>query len=296
MSDQADSLRQLVRQTVKAHPALEPGVPMWVLSGGKSGVGTSTVALQLALELAGLGKRAVLIDASPSQPDLTSRLCTKQTGSLRDVLSGERSVVEVLTPISERVRLLPGCWDADSPPELHRRAIKRLIGEIRRLHAHADVVLLDAGHGMSPWVQWLWKAAQQILLVTTTEPTTITESYATIKLAPWGDVDNKLRLVVNRVQNVAAAEQLSNDFAATCRQFLGIKVRPHATIARETTSASAPASPMVGSFDRAFTQTIRLLAADLMRSALVMESPVVHRESKRSAISPLDKKQIQKTI
>ena len=302
MPDQADSLRQLVRKTVQAHPALEPGVPIWVLSGGKPGVGTSTVSLQLARELASLGKRAVLVDANPSQPDLTSRLAKTRGGSLSDVLAGKRSVVEVLTPLGKRVRFLPGRWDPHAPPELHRLAMKRFMDQIRSLHSHADVVLLDAGDGMSPWVQWLWKAAQQILLVTTAEPAAITESYATIKLAPWGDVDGKMRLVVNRAEDKRAADQVGNNFAATCRQFLGLKVGPHAIVshdkdlAEDQTAYRPAASSHLGRGDRPFTQSVRLLAADLMSTSLILASHTARRTARDSATNPPTEKLHQSSI
>ena len=113
MQDQADKLRELVRETVKQLPALEPGVPLVVVSGGKGGVGASTVAIQLARELARLGKRAVLTDANPLQPDLATKLDVKVRSCLADILSGNRSAVEVLQPLGESVKLLPGRWAPD---------------------------------------------------------------------------------------------------------------------------------------------------------------------------------------
>lgn len=277
MSDQADSLRELVRTTVQAHPALEPGVPLIVLSGGRRGVGTSTLSLQLAKEIAQLGKRAVLIDANPTQPDLTNRLDLKQGDSLGDVLAGNRSAAEVLTPISERLRFLPNRWDAETPPELHRLAVKRFLGEIRSIHSHADIVLLDAGEGMSPWVGWLWKSAQQILLVTNTEESSIKESYATLKLAPWGDVDGKLNFVVNQASNPKASEQIAKNFAATCRQFLGIKIGPHAIIPQAASNLESTTKTTDES-DREFIQSLRLLAADLVSTQLVLQDRIARRK------------------
>jgi len=285
MSDQADSLRKLVRKTLQAHPALQPGVPVVVLSGGQHEAGASTVSLQLAHELAQLGKHAVLVDANLSEPKLTSQLAVARGGgSLGDVLSGSRSVIEVLTPISDRVSLLPGRWDPSAPPELHRVALQRFLGEVRALHSHADVVIVDVGDGMSPWVQQMWQAAQQILLVTTTEPAAVTESYATIKLAPWGDVDGKLRLVVHGVQDITEADRVGMNFAATCRQFLGIKIGPHATLTKSI--EGDPAGARVGSDDRAFTQSVRLLAADLMSNCLVLATRTSRRGDRSAASLP----------
>ncbi|MCH2115171.1 MAG: adenylyl-sulfate kinase [Pirellulales bacterium] len=283
MFDQADPLRNLVRTTVQAHPALRPGVPLVVLTGGPSVVGTSTVALQLTRELAQLGKRAVLVDADLVQTKLTRQLGVARSGCLADVLAGNRSAVEVLAPVCDQVCLLPGRWDPSAPPELHRLALQRFFSEVRNLHSRADVVVLDAGEGMSPWVQQMWQAAQQILMITSTDSKEVTETYAMIKLAPRDDVDGKLRLVVTGAEDRAGAERVGVNFAATCRQFLGVKIGPHVTLARSTAPDSANASTRRVSDDRAFTQSVRSLAADLMSHCLVLADSASQRADIRGA-------------
>ncbi len=115
MPDQADQLRQLVCQAVEARPTLGPGAPIVVLSGGRSGVGTTTLAIQLARELTRLGKRTVLVDANLVEPQLAARLEVPTHGCLADVLDGSRSVGEVLQLVDEGVSLL-----ASRPASMHR--------------------------------------------------------------------------------------------------------------------------------------------------------------------------------
>ena len=272
MSDQADQLRKLVRDTVQQHPALEPGVPLVVLSGGKGGVGVSTVATELARELAALGKRSVLVDANPLQPDIATRLGLDVRGCLADVLDGSRSAVEVLRPLGESIQLLPGRWAATNPPSLGRDAVKRLLTELRALHAQADLVILDAGSGMNPWIGQLWKYAQQILLITTDESVAVMDSYAAVKSSSWGDVDGKVRLVINQCDDPQAAKSIGSRFEATCRRFLGLQVAPVLALA---TQPDIVATGTVSSDDqsqRDFRQSIRLLAADVMSTTLALAS------------------------
>ncbi len=270
MSDQADKLRQLVRDTVQQHPALAPGVPLVVLSGGKGGVGVSTVATELARELAALGKRSVLVDANPLQPDITSQLGLEVHGCLADVLDGSRSAVEVLRPLGESIQLLPGRWASDAPPALDRAAVKRLLDELRLLHAQADVVVLDAGSGMSPWVGQLWKSAQQILLISTAESVAVMDSYAAVKLSPWGDVDGKVRLVINQCDDPQIAKAIASRFEATCRRFLGIHAPPASTLATRPDLLTTVIQGQEQASDREFRQSIRLLAADVMSASLAI--------------------------
>lgn len=280
--DQADKLRQLVRDTIQQNPALAPGVPLVVLSGGKGGVGVSTVAMELVHELAALGKRSVLVDANPLQPDITTQLGVDARGCLGDVLDGSRSAVEVLQPMGEAIKLLPGRWAADAPPELSRAAVVRLIGELRALHAQADVVVLDAGSGMSPWVQQLWKAAQQILLISTDQSVAVMDSYAAVKLSPWGDVDEKLRLVVNQCDDAEQAKEIGGRFEATCRRFLGIRVQPAASLTSRPDIVTTVSGNNDPTADRAFRQSMRLLAADVMSASLTIQGKLSQDAPKTS--------------
>lgn len=272
MSDQADHLRELVRQAAEARPVLGPGLPFVVLSGGTAGVGTSTLAIQLARELARLGKRAVLVDANLSRPQLAEWLGVGAQGSMADVLSGSRSVVEVLEQVGEGVHLLPARSSTESPPDLNRVAVGRLMAELRGLGSTAEVVIVDAGHGMNPWAQRWWRAAQQVFLITTETGSAVKGSYLTVKLAPWGDADGKVRLVVNQCDHRRAAESVCDRFARTCRRFLGVHV--------EAAPAIACRAEQRGTHD-AFRQSVRLLATEVVSASLVVSGHKTARGEKR---------------
>jgi len=273
MPDQADQLRQLVRKTVNDHPSLEPGVPLVVVSGAVKGVGASTVAIQLARELARLGKRAVLADANLQRPEISAHLKLDSEVTLVDILNGNRSAVEALRPLGDSIQLLPGRWSPEAPPEMNRAAVRRMLAEFRSLGAHADVVLLDAGDGTSPWLQQLWKAAHQVLLVTTLSPEAMKASYRAVKLAPWGDVDGKVRLVVNQCNEDQQAQQADERFAATCRRFLGVNIHQSpAVIKRATSNNLFSDRAYTNPTDAAFKQSIKLLAAEVLSSCLVLSS------------------------
>jgi flagellar biosynthesis protein FlhG len=270
MFDQADKLRQLVRETIKEHTALEPGVPMVVVSGAHAGVGTSTVAIRLAEELTQLGKRVVLVDGHLLHPKLAGMLETEADAGIAEVLSGARSVSEVLETITPDLHLLAGTHAVDESPEINIRSLRRLVVELRSLHSQADLIVLDAGFGMSPWVERMWTAALQILLVTTTDAAAVRDAYTAVKLAPWGDVDGKLRLVVNQCDDLALGTRVGERFSSTCRQFLGMKL----------VGASAQVACTNASGHR---QSVRLLAADVL-SQVCVYSQRLPRESERRAL------------
>jgi flagellar biosynthesis protein FlhG len=264
MIDQADKLRQLVRETIKHNPALEPGVPIVAASGGCREVGTSTVSIRLAEELTRLGKRIVLVDGNLLHPSLSKSLEVTAHAGISEVLNGTRSAVEVLEPVSQGLHLIAGSHLGEMP-DMNIRALRRLVTELRALHQHADLIVLDAGDGMSPWVERMWTAAIQILLVTTPDTSSVRDAYTAVKMAPWGDVDGKLRLVINQADDAALAARIGEGFSSTCRQFLNMKlVGAAAQIASQGTHA--------------YRQSLRLLAADVLSQACVFEHrlPIGH--------------------
>ena len=273
MTDQADQLRQLVRQAVKARPTLGPGAAIVVLTGGLRGVGTTSLTVQLARELARLGQRTLLVDANLENPQLGDRLAVEPRETLADVLNGNRSLAEVLEVVDESISLVASPRQSDSTPDLTNSAIARLLTELSQLGAQTDVVLVDAGHGMTPWVQRWWRAAQQVFLITTEQQTVIKESYLTAKLAPWGDADGKLRLVVNQCNDRHTAQRISERFSATCRRFLGLHVAAAPPIARDENESLAANS------DGAFCQSTRLLATEIVSHTLVVGARLANRQN-----------------
>jgi len=253
MHDQADQLRQLVRQTVHVDGGLAPGGPIVAVSGGQIGAGVTTIACQLARQLARLGKQVVLIDANLQRPAIAQNLACAFNYTLADVLTGARRAVEVLAPTDdEGVRLLAGCPPRSMPP-LDRAAFERFAAEVAALSRQVDVVLLEAGHGMNAWIDRLWQLAGQVLLVATPDPKSLLDSYAAVKLSQFERLDGKVRLLVNRAHDPFESPPLAQRFEETCQRFLSITSKE---------AASLPAFTR-GDCDEAFQRAVRLLAADL---------------------------------
>ena len=309
MQDQACQLRHLVRETVHRERANRSWGLLVVVSGGKGGTGATTIASDLAYHLSLLGKRTVLVDANPSQPDISPQWLKQRIGhpsfraehcrlqirdvreSLVEVLEGIRTVSEVLQPISERLRLLPGRWAPQSPPDLSDQAIDRLLGGLDLLGDATDVIVADVGSGMSPWVDRFWRAAGHVLLVTLPDPVAILDSYAAIKLATSGrseveshapsGLGNKIRLVVNRCDHLRESREVASRLGQTCLRFLGVSIAHESAVA----TRPDPIDP-AGHGGEDYGRSVRLLAAEvignLTASRLSRESPksVVGRDGK----------------
>jgi flagellar biosynthesis protein FlhG len=211
MPDQADKLRQLACTAPPPIRDAPSTPPLIVVTGGKSGVGATTAAVNLAAALADAGLRTVLVDAARTHANLAQ-------------------VAGVHLPETETASLQPGpagsllltngrAFDSDAGDS--RRAQQHLLAEIQSLNADADIVVVDTGSGMTPWTRRFWRQAQMALVVTTTDDAAVMASYATIKLAAVDDSDADIRVLVNQCDKPALADEVLDRISAACQRFLG---------------------------------------------------------------------------
>jgi flagellar biosynthesis protein FlhG len=197
-----------------------------VVSGGKGGVGATTVAVNLTVALVRQGQRAVLVDADFAQPDATALCGISDGDTVADVLNGRRTVHEVLQRGPAGIQVLPGAWAPKQLPECSPLAQQRMLTELARLGPHADVVVLDVGSGLDPLVGRFWQSADVVLLVTTCDAASIMDAYASIKVLTADQSDCRVCTLVNQSDSEAAAADVHARIAQACSRFLGKSIHP----------------------------------------------------------------------
>lgn len=220
MNDQATLLRQLVQQRQDAaHADVRPPTLLTVASG-KGGVGTTTIALNIAAAVAANGFRTVLVDADLQGGDV-HQLCQIQSlYSVADVLAGRRSVHEVLATGPGGLQILPGIWALGEAADCSEAAQLRLLSELRGLGEHADFVVIDAGAGLTRSARLFWQAADHVLVVTTPDPVAVMDSYAAIKVLVGGNFHVKIDALVNKSPDRETAADVQHRLSQACRRFL----------------------------------------------------------------------------
>lgn len=241
MSDQADKLRQWVQARSGATaladppqaapspaPAAPPTARSLLLTSGKGGVGTSNLALNLAIALGEYGQRVALVDADLGLANIDLLCGLAPASDLGDVLAGTCSLADAIVTGPGGVRVLAGAHGMRTLTEVLDEGPARLVAELAALEAEADFLLVDAGTGLGPSVATLAAAADQVVLVTTPEPTSVADAHAAIgrlrRLALAGPPT--LRAVVNQAGSPAEALDVLARLAASSRQFLGAVVSP----------------------------------------------------------------------
>ena len=221
--DQAAELRALVRQAATAPAPAAAGPRRIVVFGGKGGVGTTTIAVNLAVALAQERQRSLLCDAGGGDVALQCGLEPRHT--LADALAGARTLAQVVHPGPAGVQVLPGARELVRWHETAEHDWNRLMAQLASLSPRPEVVVIDAGSRPDPLARQFWQAADRVLLVTTVETAAIMDAYAAIKLLTDQARPVSMALIVNRSPAESTADEVQRRLARACRRFLGMPLR-----------------------------------------------------------------------
>jgi flagellar biosynthesis protein FlhG len=229
MVDQANELRELVRREADRLQTSAQGQPCFlVVSGGRDGVGTTTVALNLAIEASRSGRRVLLVDADPNRGDTAAICRLEERHTLADVLSARRSVPEAIQPGPAGIWVLPGGWTSSwsggreevAPGQFRAR----LAQPLKTMGKRFDFVVIDAGNGANRATAERWQAADAVLLLTTTDLPAIMDAYATVKHSGAKEMSIPVHCLVNMSPDDASAGDVFGRLERSCWRFLGIRL------------------------------------------------------------------------
>jgi flagellar biosynthesis protein FlhG len=225
MLDQATELRKLVLRSVRETvPDGSPTPPILVVCGGHGGVGVTTLAIHLSVALSGQGCRVVLVDADLHRPAVAAACGLSGDAGIADVLTARRDIHEVLQPGPGGVQVVAGRGSLGNAADWGEVAQQRLLRQLKKLGRHADLIALDAGSGGHEVMRRFWQVADQVVLVTTPDPLAVREAYATMKRLAGTDPVAVLRLLVNRVSDQNAAEEVHRRMCEASERFLELTV------------------------------------------------------------------------
>jgi flagellar biosynthesis protein FlhG len=190
------------------------------ITSGKGGVGKSNFALNFALSLSESGQKVVLIDFDIGMANLEVLLGMTPKYHLIDMVKEKKSIWDVLETGRNGLELISGGSGFEEILDLSDRETNYLFGELEKLQGYADIVLFDTGAGLSKESQRCHLAADEIILVTTPEPTAITDAYSVIKILYHQNASLDVRLVVNRVANSREGTVIAERMRTVTKRFL----------------------------------------------------------------------------
>lgn len=221
MNDQAAVLREKVLK--KHQNSLRNCKTLAVLSG-KGGVGKSNLSLNLSLALTKQKQRVLLFDMDIGMGNIDILIGQTASYTMVDLLEKKLSIQQIIKKGPQDLAYVAGGTGISSVFEWSPSDLAHLIQELNSLTNQYDYMIFDMGAGMSESVLKFLKAVDEMIVVTTPEPTSITDAYAAIKLAASYSVSAPVRLIINKTLSDKEGNETYERFNRAVQQFLNISI------------------------------------------------------------------------
>lgn len=218
--DQAANLRRLVLEKNIDTPSTTRTI---VISSGKGGVGKTSLSVSLSIALAEDGKSVTLVDADLGLANINVILGIIPKYNLYHVIKGKKKLKDIIIEVPEGIKIIAGASGFHQLANLEPKQREEFISSIAEL-ANDDYLIVDTGAGISQNVLSFVMAADEVIVVTTPEPTAITDAYGIIKAIASQSTEKHIKLIVNKAQSVAEGKRVAQRVINIAGQFLNIKV------------------------------------------------------------------------
>jgi flagellar biosynthesis protein FlhG len=205
-------------------PVGELARPVRVLAvtGGKGGVGKTSVAVNLCMALCDAGQRVVLLDGDLGLANADVFLGLAPRYTLAHVLAGERTLDEILITTPQGLQVIPAASGAAELAQLPAAAHLQLVQAFSTLAARVDFLIVDTAAGLAHSVLQFSQAAQQVLVVICDEPASLTDAYALVKVLSRNHGVSRFRVVANQMRVPGSGAGLFERFERVTARFLDV--------------------------------------------------------------------------
>jgi flagellar biosynthesis protein FlhG len=194
------------------------------VTSGKGGVGKSTLVSNLALNLSEQGNKVLILDGDLGMANVDVMFGLRTMFSIEHVLSGEKTLREIIVEVSPNIYLIPGGSGVYGLQNMNTFQKKLILDQVSELNEDFDYMLIDTASGIDDNVLYLNSAAQEILIVATPEPASMTDAYALIKVLHKRFGERKFSIVANMVADEKEALAVFKRLSDVTQKFLCISL------------------------------------------------------------------------
>ncbi|WP_134686215.1 MinD/ParA family protein [Brevibacillus migulae] len=219
MHDQAAQLRERLQRSAQGR-----STRLVTVTSGKGGVGKSNFTLNFALGLIERGQKVVIFDVDVGFANLDVLMGISSKHNLLELLEPGRTVSDIMEKGPNGLEFIPGGSGFTQLMHLDDEKLDTLFSRLEDLQGYADTILFDTGAGVSNESMRFMLASDEVLLVTTPEPTAITDAYAVIKMIHSQNPKTNIQLVINRVSTEKEGKSTADKLSLVAKRFLDMEL------------------------------------------------------------------------
>jgi flagellar biosynthesis protein FlhG len=230
MWDQAEKLREMVqnvpvKNSSSVIKAARTNARVITVTSGKGGVGKTNFTVNLALALAKMEKRVIILDADLGTGNVDVLLGCSTPYNILHLVEGGYSLGDIISDGPLGIKFMSGGSGIYKLANLNELQISRVVNQISLLDDLADIILIDTGAGINKSVMNFVVAADEVIIVTTPEPTAMTDAYAMMKTySNHYSGTAPLQLVINRVMEPDEGDLVADKLIKISLKFLGLPI------------------------------------------------------------------------
>ncbi|MFW6273424.1 MAG: MinD/ParA family protein [Halanaerobium sp.] len=242
MSNQAAKLKEMVkdkRSSLKKRTERTTNARTIAVASGKGGVGKSTFTVNFAYNLSKLGKKVLIVDSDIGMANLDILLGIQPKFDIGHLLRGDCALEDALIEGPAGVNLLSGITGDDTFINIGTQAVEKLVNIGSELEKDFDFLIIDLGAGAAENIINTILAVEELIIVLTTEPTSVMDSYSLIKILSNHNYSKSIKLVLNQSDNIKESEKISRRMIKTVGDYLDIELEMLGTISYDRKISTA---------------------------------------------------------
>ncbi|NDI33371.1 MinD/ParA family protein [Chengkuizengella sediminis] len=221
MNDQAQGLRNLIKMQSNSN---DNKTRVITVTSGKGGVGKSNLTLNLALALQLKGYKVLIFDADIGMANIDVLMGVTPKYNLYHLLKREKNIKEIITKGVHDLQIIAGGSGIQELLNLSQVDLDYFAYEASKLLGSVDYIIFDTGAGLTQQSMNLMMSSHETIVVTTPEPTSITDAYSIIKMVHSLNQQIQFRMIINRVTTQKEGRFTSEKISLVARQFLGLEL------------------------------------------------------------------------
>ncbi len=211
-------------RTMAFNPSVVRQTKTISITSGKGGVGKTTVVVNMASQLAKMGKNVLILDGDLGMANVDIMFGVRTKYTINDLFSGQKRIDEVLTQIDPRIWILPGGSGFKELSHLSEREKRVLLDQLSSIKQKFDYMLIDTAPGIDSNVMYFNTSAQEICVVVTPDPSSFADAYALIKVLNTYYQEKKFSIIANQVRDEQEGMSVFQKLSDVSQKFLYVSL------------------------------------------------------------------------